>query len=128
MSDPRSVSYTEAHSALNWPLLACGLFVPAAAEITLVILGAVLNPAVVLRGHGLLLFVPVLICISLLYRNWPTGIRFDASAISIGAVGSARAARRTPDGQPPEPRLVHLPVAGRGGHRGSSPTGPSCGR
>ena len=32
----------------------------------------------------------------LLYRNWPTGIRIGQSAISVGAVGSARAARRTP--------------------------------
>ena len=96
MSDPRSVSYTELHSALNWPLLACGLFVPAAAEITLVILGAVLNPEWFILVGLLPFFVPVLIYITLVYRNWPTGIRFDASAISIGAVGSARAARRTP--------------------------------
>ena len=40
--------------------------------------------------------MPVLIWTTLVYRNWPTGIRFDASAISIGAIGSARAARRTP--------------------------------
>jgi len=96
MSDPRSGPYTEPRSALNWPLLACGLFVPAAAEITLVVLGAVVNPEWFILVGLLPFFVPVLIYITLVYRNWPTGIRFDASAISIGAVGSARAARRTP--------------------------------
>jgi hypothetical protein len=40
--------------------------------------------------------VPFMIYISLLYRNWPTGIRIDESAISIGAIRSARATRRTP--------------------------------
>jgi hypothetical protein len=34
--------------------------------------------------------------ITLLYRNWPTGIRLDQAAVSIGAVGSPRAARRPP--------------------------------
>ena len=96
MSGPRSGPYTEPHSALNWPLLACGLLVPAAAEITLVVLGAVVNPEWFILVGLLPFFVPVLIYITLVYRNWPTGIRFDASAISIGAIGSARAARRTP--------------------------------
>jgi hypothetical protein len=32
----------------------------------------------------------------LLYRNWPTGIRVDEVGISIGAIGSARAAPRRP--------------------------------
>ena len=31
---------------------------------------------------------------SLLYRNWPTGIRIDENGISVGAVGSPRAAER----------------------------------
>jgi hypothetical protein len=42
------------------------------------------------------LIVPVMIWTTLLYRNWPTGIRLDQTAVSIGAVGSTRAARRTP--------------------------------
>jgi len=39
-------------------------------------------------------FAPILIGISLLYRNWPTGVRIDAAGVSIGAVGSKRAATR----------------------------------
>ena len=95
MNEPRPPAYQEAHSALNWPLLAYGLFAPAAAAIACLILGVVLRQPwffVIMAG----LFVPVMIWITLVYRNWPTGIRFDASAISIGAIGSARAARRTP--------------------------------
>ncbi len=98
MNSPRSAhsaAYLEAHSALNWPLLACGLLVPAAAEIACLVLGVVLRQPwfFVIMGW---LVVPIMIWTSLLYRNWPTGIRFDRSAISIGAIGSARAAHRTP--------------------------------
>jgi hypothetical protein len=95
MSDPGPGSYREPHSALNGPLLACGLFVPAAAEITCLILGIAANQQWFFVIMGWLL-VPIMIWTSLLYRNWPTGIRFDASAISIGAIGSARAAGRRP--------------------------------
>ena len=98
MNGPRSApsaAYLEAHSALNWPLLACGLLLPAAAEIAGLVLGVVLRQPwfFVIMGW---LVVPIMIWTSLLYRNWPTGIRFDESAISIGAVSSARAGRRTP--------------------------------
>jgi hypothetical protein len=88
-------AYLEAHSALNWPLLGYGLFLPAAAEIGLLILGVVMNQPWYFVVMGWL-FVPVMICVTLVYRNWPTSIRFDETAISIGAVGSARAVRRTP--------------------------------
>jgi hypothetical protein len=99
MSEPvpvRFTAYQEAHSALSWPLLACGLLVPAAAEIAFVILGIVVNPQWFVAIPFLPLFVPFMIYIGLLYRNWPTGIRIDESAISIGAIRSARATRRTP--------------------------------
>ena len=89
------VSFREPHSALNRPLLAYGLIAPAAAEITCLILGVVTGQPwffVIMAA----LLVPAMIWTTLLYRNWPTGIRFDASAISIGAIGSARAASRTP--------------------------------
>jgi hypothetical protein len=87
-------AYLEAHSALNWSLLTYGLFAPVAAEIVAVILGVAVNPAwFALVGC---LFVPVLVYVSLLYRNWPTGIRIDEAAISIGAVRSPRAAHRRP--------------------------------
>jgi hypothetical protein len=91
---PAPAAYREAHSALNGPLLGYFLVVPAAAEIGCLILGVILNQPwffVIMAG----LLVPALIWTTLVYRNWPTGIRIDASAISIGAVSSARAARRT---------------------------------
>lgn len=99
MSEPvpvRFATYQEAHSALSWPLLACGLLVPAAAGTAFVILGIVVNPLWLIAIPFLPFFVPFMISIGLLYRNWPTGIRIDESAISIGAVRSARAMRRTP--------------------------------
>jgi hypothetical protein len=95
MSGPRSGPYRELRSALNGPLLAYGLVVPAAAEVTCLILGVVLRqPWFFVIMAALLL--PAMIWTTLVYRNWPTGIWFDASEISIGAVGSARAAHRTP--------------------------------
>ena len=95
MNGAPPVSYREPRSALNRPLLAYGLIAPAAAEITCLILGVVTNQPwffVIMAA----LLVPAMIWTTLLYRNWPTGIRFDASAISIGAIGSARAVNRTP--------------------------------
>ena len=70
---------------------------PAAAEITCLILGVVTNqPWFYVTMEWLL--VPIIIWVTLIYRNWPTSIRFDGSAISIGAVGSVRApARAEPD-------------------------------
>jgi hypothetical protein len=91
-----SATYQEARTALNWPLLTCGLFAPVAAEIVFLVLAVTVNPVWVVAMVVLPFFAPVLIYISLLYRNWPTGIRIDATAISIGAVGSSRATRRTP--------------------------------
>ena len=44
MSESRRATYWEAHSALSWPLLACGLFAAAAAEIACLVLGALVNP------------------------------------------------------------------------------------
>jgi hypothetical protein len=89
-------AYLEAHSALNWSLLTYGLFAPVAAEIVLVILGVAVNPDWFILVVGLPLFLPVMVYVSLLYRNWPTGIRIDEAAISIGAVRSPRAAHRRP--------------------------------
>jgi hypothetical protein len=91
----RSGSYREARSARNWPLLTCGLFGPAAGVASCVLLGITVSP----QWYPWALFVlfgPFLIPISLLYRNWPTGIRVDEAGITIGAIGSARAARRRP--------------------------------
>ena len=59
------------------------------------ILGITVNPQWFL-WIAFVLFGLCLVPISLLYRNWPTGIRIDESGISIGAVGSSHAARRKP--------------------------------
>ncbi len=88
-------SYREAHSARNWPLLACGLLGPTAGVALCVVLGITVSP----QWFPWILFVLFglfLVPISLLRRNWPTGIRVDESGISIGAIGSARAASRKP--------------------------------
>jgi hypothetical protein len=87
--------YTEAHSALNGPLMTWYLLAPAAAEAACLIAGLAFGQPwfFVIMGW---LFVPVLICSGLLYRNWPTGIRLDEAGISIGAISSDQAARRTP--------------------------------
>jgi hypothetical protein len=89
------VVYTEAHSALNSPLLARYLLAPTAAETAFLLAGLTTGQQWFFVFMGWLI-VPVMIWTSLLYRNWPTGIRLDQAAVSIGAVGSPRAARRTP--------------------------------
>ena len=71
------------------------LVVPAVIEIACLILGVTLDQPWFFVIAGSML-VPFMICSGLLYRNWPTGIRIDESAITIGAVRSARAARRRP--------------------------------
>lgn len=94
MTDPRP-TYLEAHSALNGRLLTSCLLAPAAIEIVCLTLGVTLKQPWFFVITGSML-VPIMICAGLLYRNWPTGIRIDESGISIGAVRSARAARRRP--------------------------------
>ena len=88
-------SYLEARSALNGRLLTSCLLVPAVIEIAGLILGVTLDQPWFFVIVGSML-VPIMICAGLLYRNWPTGIRIDGSGITIGAVRSARAARRRP--------------------------------
>jgi hypothetical protein len=94
VNSQRPPAYAEAHSAMNGALLAFGLL-PLAAEVVLLVLGVVASQpwCFVLMG---LLFVLTLISAGLLYRNWPTGVRVDETGISIGAVGTPRAARRKP--------------------------------
>jgi hypothetical protein len=91
-----SGGYREAHSALNWPLLTCGLLGPAAGVAICVVLGVTVSP----QWFPWVLFVLFglfLVPISLLYRNWPTGIRVDETGISIGAIGSAQAVLSRPN-------------------------------
>jgi hypothetical protein len=93
MNAPRQ-TYLEPRSALNGALLAFGL-VPVAAEIACLIIGVAANQSWLFALMGPL-FALVLVSVGLLYRNWPTGVRIDESGITIGAVRSARAARRRP--------------------------------
>ena len=90
------IRYTERHCALRWPLLAWGLVIPAGLMLTGVVLGISVDPAWLVTVPFVPLFGPFLVFCSLLYRNWPTGIRFDDEGLHIGAIGSRRAARRRP--------------------------------
>ena len=91
MTGPRPACYTEAHSALNGPLLSWYLLAPAAAEAACLAAGLAFGQPWFFVIMGWLL-VPVLISSSPLYRNWPTGIRLDEAGISIGATSSDQAA------------------------------------
>jgi len=93
MNDSRQ-AYLEAHSALNGALLAYGVL-PAAAGIVCLTVGVAAGQSWLFVPVGAL-FALVLVSVALLYRNWPTGVLVDGSGISIGAVRSARAARRRP--------------------------------
>ncbi len=89
-----SARYLEAHSALNGALLAGGLLPPLAATGCL-ILGVTTSQSWLFSLLGVLIGLS-LVSVSLLYRNWPTGIRVDATGVTIGAVRSARAVARRP--------------------------------
>jgi hypothetical protein len=88
------IGYAEDHCALRWPLLAWGLYVPAA------LVAGAFALALTVSAEWLIAiaFIPgfALIPIGLLYRNWPTAIRIDEYGIRIGAVGSRRADGRRP--------------------------------
>jgi hypothetical protein len=90
----RDTAYHEGHSALNGRFLTLALLGPAAGLAACVVLAVVASP-VWSAGIGVMAAVG-LMTTGLLYRNWPTGIRIDPSAITVGAVGSAAAAGRTP--------------------------------
>lgn len=111
--DPASAAvYREDHSALTWPLLAWGLFGPVAGVTACVVLGVLVNPLWLIGVPFLPLFAPFLVYSSLLYRNWPTGIRLDGLELRIGAVGSPRAVRRTPTVTHQSRGLFSCPWAG----------------
>lgn len=96
MSTGSASTYEEARSALRWPFLAWGLVVPAGLEIIFLALAAAVNVQWLIAAAILPFFVPMTITTSLLYRNWPTGIRIDDTGITIGAIRSPRALSRTP--------------------------------
>jgi hypothetical protein len=90
--------YEEARSALTWPFIAWFLAAPVAFLVVCVALSATVQPnAVPAAGNGLAV-VAILMLTSLVYRCWPTGIRVDASGITIGAVRASgrRLERRKP--------------------------------
>jgi hypothetical protein len=91
-----TVGYSEDHSALRWPLLGWGMVAPVALVVIAIVLGFTTSPYWFIAVPCVPGFAPFLIGISLLYRNWPTGIRVDGDGVRIGAVRSARAARRSP--------------------------------
>lgn len=93
---PGASGYEERHSALNGSFLTWCLAVPAAAEITCLVLAITVNPAWLIAAAVLPAFLPFMVAVSYLYRNWPTGIGVGESGITIGAIGSRRAASRTP--------------------------------
>jgi hypothetical protein len=96
MSTAPAPAYEETRSALRWPLLAWGLLIPAGLEIIFLTLAATVNLQWLIAAFMLPLFAPMMIAASLLYRNWPTGIRIDENGITIGAIRSPRALSRQP--------------------------------
>ncbi len=94
-------SYAERRCALRWPLVMWGLALPAGLVVVLVLAVILGNPSSLfsswvvplVEGPGV---VAAMMGTALLYRNWPSGIRIDERGVSIGAVGSRRAARRRP--------------------------------
>ncbi|HEY3978132.1 MAG TPA: hypothetical protein VGM79_12725 [Streptosporangiaceae bacterium] len=90
----RDTVYHEGHSALNGRFLILALLAPGAGLAACAVLAIIASP-VWFGGVGVMAALG-LMTTGLLYRNWPTGIRIDQSAISVGAVGSAAAGRRTP--------------------------------
>ncbi len=91
-----TASYCERRCALRWPLVMCGLGLPAALVGVFVVLAVFTNPQWFIAAAFTPLFLPFMMGTALLYRNWPTGIGIDAASVSIGAVGSRRAAARRP--------------------------------
>lgn len=58
--------YQEAHSALSWPLLACGLIAPLGGAVACVILAITVNPLWLLGIVFVVLIAPCQVYISLL--------------------------------------------------------------
>jgi hypothetical protein len=89
-------SFVERRCALRWPLVTWGLGLPGALVAVFVVLAVFANPQWFIAAAFTPLFLPFMMGIALLYRNWPTGICIDDAGVSIGAVGSRRAAARRP--------------------------------
>ena len=83
-------SYAEDGCARRWPLLLWGLWLPVALEVAFIALGVLVNPTWFLGVPGIPMAAPFLIGCTMLYRNWPTGIRIDGNGLRIGAVSTDR--------------------------------------
>jgi hypothetical protein len=81
-------------AARRWPLLLWGLWLPSALEIVVIVLGVLVHAAWFIGVPVIPLLAPFLIAGTLLYRNWPTGIRIDGNGLRIGAVSATRAERK----------------------------------
>lgn len=103
--------YSEDRSALTWRFLAAGAGLPLALAALFAASvaggGDVVGP---LAGAGAVL--AALTGGGLLARNWPTGIRLTETELRVGAVRSARAARRTPTLTHQNRGLFSCPLAG----------------
>jgi hypothetical protein len=88
---PGTAVYQEDHSALNLPFLACAVWTPLAIEIVFLALAVATDPQWLIAVAVVPFMMPFLALISLLYRNWPTGIRLDESGVTFGAIRSRRA-------------------------------------
>jgi hypothetical protein len=90
----RATGYEETRTALNLRFLAWFVIAPAAALAVSCVLSALVNGVFVGLVGGIIVFV--LVCGGMVRRCWPVGIRIDESGLTIGAVRSSRAIKRTP--------------------------------
>lgn len=93
---PPARDYEEHHSALNGPFVAWCLIAPALAEAVCLTLASTVSLLWLIAAALLPAFLPFMVAVSFLYRNWPTGIRIDESGITAGAISSPRALSRKP--------------------------------
>jgi hypothetical protein len=85
---PVHTYYAEDHCALNWRLLAAGLYAPLAIIVLVIIfLATPLSRAWVAPVLGIIAFTGVWVVFGqMLPYVWPTGIRLDTEGIRIGGV------------------------------------------
>lgn len=87
--------YAEDRAAVRWPLAALGGLLPLVCAAAFVV-GVVTGVGALWSAAAVVLCLTLMSGTAFLYRNWPTGIRITDGELRVGAVRSARAARRTP--------------------------------
>jgi hypothetical protein len=105
------VRYAEDRVALRWPLVAAGVVAPAALAVAFAV-GVVAGIAPLWGIAAPACVLCLLVASALAYRNWPTGIRITDDELRIGAVRSAKAARRRPTVTHQNRGLFTCPLAG----------------